>query len=395
MRRPQPASVAAIAALVLAGCSIGGGGGSSGGGVTLGPAPTANQPKAAEHLGFPALATRDTVRVGGGDSIADLAGTVTAVFPAATPLSRPSTVVLVDKDDWQGAIAASVMNSAPLDAPLLASDGGKLPPATSDALKSLKPKGSDLARGAQIVRIGPKPPAPDGYKSGRVSATDPYGTAAAIDRFFTAVRGKPSPHVIVASGEQAPFAMPAASWAARSGDSVLFTQRDHLPNATVKAIKAHSRPDIYVLGPERVISNKVVAALARLGHVARVQGATPVETAIALARYSRRGFGWGITVPGYNFVLANVTRPLDAAAAATLATNGVFAPLLLTDSSGALPPAVASYLLDVEPGYEKDPASGVYNKVWILGDPKTVSLKAQVRLDEITRLVPVQAGRHH
>ena len=378
--------------LVLGGCSIGGDGNGAGG-AALGPAPTANQPKAAEQLGFPALATRDTVRVGGGDPIADLAGTVTAVFPATTSLSRPSAIALVDKDDWQGAVAASVLNASPLDAPLMASDGSKLAPATAHALKLLQPKGADLARGAQVIRIGPKPPAPGGYKNGRITGTDPYDTAAAIDRFFTALRGKPSPHVVVASGQQAPYAMPAASWAARSGDSVLFTQRNRVPRATLKAIATHSRPDIYVLGPESVISNTVVSRLARLGHVERVQGATAVETAIALARYSRRGFGWGITVPGYNFVLASVTRPLDAAAAATLATNGIFAPLLLTDRADDLPPDLSGYLLDVEPGYEKDPASGVYNRVWILGDTKTVSLKAQVRLDEITRLVAVQTTK--
>ena len=68
-------------------------------------------------------------------------------------------------------------------------------------------------------------------------------------------------------------------------------------------------------------------------------------------------------------------------------------PLLLTDRATDLPPDVSNYLLDVEPGFDKDPSSGVYNRVWILGDTKTVSLAAQVRLDEITRLVPVHAGK--
>jgi hypothetical protein len=95
-------------------------------------------------------------------------------------------------------------------------------------------------------------------------------------------------------------------------------------------------------------------------------------------------------VPGYNFTLASATRPLDAAAAATLATNGVFAPMLLTASAAKLPTEVSGYLLDVQPGYQGDPSSGVYNRVWILGDTKTVSLEAQGRLDQITRLVPVE-----
>jgi hypothetical protein len=377
-----------IAAFALGGCSIGGGGDGDTG---LPVAPTAGQSQAVAKLGFPALATRNTIRIRGGDAIADLAGAVTAVFPATNDRTRPHAVVLVDKADWQSAVAASVLNASPLDAPILASDGGSLPAASKSALDRLEPRGADLARDAQVLRVGSKPPAPGGMKSGKIAGPDPYETAAAVDRFFTAIRGKPSPHVIVASGEQAAFAMPAAAWAARSGDSVLFTRRDVVPPATLNAIAAHSRPDIYVLGPESVISTAVQRRLRRLGPVRRVDGPTPVANAVALARYRRRGFGWGVTVPGYNFTLASVTRPLDAAAAGTLGTNGVFAPLLLTDRAADLPTDVSGYLLDVQPGYENDPSSGVYNRVWILGDTNTISLQAQGRLDEITRLVPVQS----
>jgi hypothetical protein len=385
--------------LVLAGCSIGGSDESTTTGVVAAgntgvvagaPAPTSSQPQAAQKLGFPIVATRNTVRVGGGDAVTDLAGVASAVFPATTAQDRPDVVALVDKNDWQGAIAGSLLNAQPLGAPLLASDGAKLPVATSDVIAQLKPRGADLARNAQVIRIGPKPPAPPGMKSGKISAANPYATAAAIDRFFTAIRGKPSPHVIVASGQRAPYAMPAAAWAARSGDSVLFTERTRVPRVTMQAIAQHSKPDIYVLGPASVISNSVEKKLAQLGTVRRVEGRTPVANAVALARYSRRGFGWGVTVPGYNFSLANSDRPLDAAAAATLATNGVFAPMLITNIAARLPTDVTSYLLDVQPGYENDPSSGVYNRVWIVGDTKTISLRAQGRLDQITGLIPVE-----
>jgi ell wall binding domain 2 (CWB2) len=379
-----------LASIALAGCSIGGTDGGGGANLATGSAPTSSQRQAAEKLGFPVVATRNTVRVGGGDAVADLAGVAAAVFPATGENDRPHAVALVDKDDWQDAVAGSLLNAQPLGAPLLASDGGKLPAATSDAIARLKPSGSDPARDAQGIRIGTKPPAPSGMKSGKIGSADPYATAAAIDRFFTAIRGKPSSHVVVASGEQAPYAMPAAAWAAHSGDPVLFTKRDAVPRTTMQAIAAHDKPDIYVLGPENVISKRVEKKLERLGTVRRVEGPTPVANAVALSRYSRRGFGWGVTVPGYNFSLASTTRPLDAAAAATLATNGVFAPMLLTNTASNLPSDVSGYLLDVQPGYENDPSSGVYNRVWILGDTNTVSLDAQGRLDEITRLIPVQ-----
>ena len=57
----------------------------------------------------------------------------------------------------------------------------------------------------------------------------------------------------------------------------------------------------------------------------------------------------------------------------------------------SLPADVTNYLLDVQPGYQGDPSSGVYNRVWMLGDTNTISLQAQGRLDEITRLIPVQS----
>jgi hypothetical protein len=96
-----------------------------------------------------------------------------------------------------------------------------------------------------------------------------------------------------------------------------------------------------------------------------------------------------VTVPGHNFTLASIERPLDAAAAGVLGSNGVFAPLLLTDRPDRLPRALESYLLDVQPGYEDDPAEAVYNRIWILGDERAVSVPVQARLDEVAALVPV------
>src|SRR4051794_17272941 len=157
-------------ALVLAGCSIGGDGGGSEGPAGLAAAPTASEGHAAAQLGFPTVATRNTIRVGGGDAVADLAGVAAAVFPSTGKLDRPHAVVLVDKNDWQGAVAGSLLNAQPLGAPLLASDGGSLPAATPDALNRLKPSPSAPSRGPQAIRIGPKPPPPAGLKTGETTS---------------------------------------------------------------------------------------------------------------------------------------------------------------------------------------------------------------------------------
>jgi hypothetical protein len=354
----------------------------------------AQDEEAAAKLGFPAGATRNTVRVGGGDAATDAAGVANALYPATSASTKPTAVVLVEQRDWQSGIAASVLSGRPIGAPILLSDGDELPAVSRDTLQRLDPRGSDLSRDAQVIRIGQQVARPDGYKLAVIEGDDPFRRAAAIDRFFSAARGEASRNVVVVSGESPEFAMPAAAWAARSGNAVLPIRSQAVPPAIREALREHERPNIYVLGPERVIGDRAVEQLEELGRVKRIQGSTPVENAIAFARYQddKTGFGWGVDVPGYNFTLASTTRALDAASSAPLAARGVFAPLLLTDQVDELPPELENYFLSVQPGYEDNPSEAVYNRVWILGDDETVSLEQQARLDQITELVPVQTN---
>jgi hypothetical protein len=389
--------LALVAAFAIPGCSLSdkssGGGGSANAPDPGTPATgvKSNQPRAAAELGFPTVATKNTTRVGGGDSAADVAGAVSAVWPATSDRSRPPVVALVDKDDWQGALSASVLSAAPVRAPALLSDEANLPSVSSDTLARLKPKGSQLTKGAQVVLIGSKPRAPKGFKPASLSGKDQYETAAAIDRFFSAAKGKPSDSVIVTTGERAPYAMPAAAWAARSGDPILLTKQGSLPASTQRALTAHERPDIYILGPEEAVSKKVEGDLAKFGKVKRIAGKDPVENALAFARFrGSGGFGWDANVAGRNLTVASTDRPLDLVGSAALGTNGIFAPLLLTDTDDPLPKPLDGYFLDVQPGFENDPRDAVYNHVWILGDTKTISPAAQDRIDEVSTLIPVQ-----
>jgi hypothetical protein len=376
--------------IAIAGCSLGD--------EDSRPPQVGGQPEdeqAAEEPGSPTGATRNTVRVGGSDAAADAAGVATALYPATGESDRPTAIVLVDQEDWVTGIAASVLTSPPIGAPILLSDGDELPAATEDTLERLDPKGSDLSKDAQVIRIGREVARPDGFRTAVVPGGDPYTRAAAIDRFFAAARGRASNDVVLYSGEQSEWALPAASWAARSGDSVLPVRADSVPRPVLRAIREHERPNVFVLGPQRVISEKVVRQLEEGNDLARsverIEAPTPVENAIAFARYEKGDFGWGVVVPGYNFVLANLSRPLDAAAAAALATRGVFAPLLVTDDARRLPKPLEQYFLSVQPGYEEDPSEAVYNRAWILGDDEAVSVEEQAQVDAITELIPVQA----
>jgi putative cell wall-binding protein len=355
----------------------------------------ASDEQAAEKLGFPSSATRNTVRVGGSDAVSDAAGVAGALYPATGDSDRPTAIVLVDKDDWATAISASVLVGRPIGAPILLTDGGDMPPVSQDVLDRLKPKGSDLSKDAQVIRVGPDVARPSGYKTALIEGNTPFERAAAVDSFFSAARGKPSNDVVLFSADDAEYAMPAASWAARSGDSALPVRKDAIPAPIVKALRAHRRPNVFILGPESVISKQVETQLKKrklARDVQRIQGPNPVENAIAFARYQKGDFGWGVVVPGYNFSLASTTRPADAAAAAALATRGVFAPLVLTDDAEKMPPKLEDYFLSVQPGYEDDPSQAVYNRAWVLGDDKAVSINQQAQLDQLTELIPVQTN---
>ena len=383
---------AVLTALLLNGCSLKQSEGDSSGGAPATPPATgakSTDKKAAEQLGFPVSATRNTTRVSGSDAAADAAGVASALFPSTSLETRPPAIVLVDKDDWQGAVAAGALVSAPLRAPILLTDGADLPPVTSETLDRLKPKGAQLASGAQAILVGEKPGPPKGLKAARIRGADQYAVAVAIDKFSSVARGKPSGDVIVASGEKPEYSMPAAGWAARAGDPVLFTKRDSVPPATIGALKQHQKPHIFLLGPEAAVSAAAEKQLKGLGSVTRIQGSNPVENAIVFARFKKGNFGWGAVVPGQNLTIANVSRPGDAAAAAGLAANGIFAPLLLTDRAEQ-PRALLSDLLDIQPGCQGgDPSQGVYNHIWILGGADALSPESQDRVDAAAALVPV------
>jgi ell wall binding domain 2 (CWB2) len=384
----------ALLLLLLAGCGGGDGDGddsSDGGGATP-EAPVlgreGDDEEAATELGFPAFATRNTTRVGGADEIADAAAVAQAVYPSRDRDTRPRAVTLVDTSDWRVAVSAAQLMSAPLRAPVLLSDRGELPAASEQALGRLIPTGAEEAGGAQVIQVGDAAAA-EGYRTTRVEGADHAALAQAIDRLAIAAAGKPSAAVVVASSDQPGFSMPAAGWAAKSGHPVLWVTRDAIPAATRAAITAHKRPRIYVLGPESAVSDKVLEDLSELGEARRIGAADPVANAIAFARFSDGSFGWNVVDPGHGLVFASTQRPLDAAAAAPLSASGTYGPLLLVTAANALPAPLQDYLLDIQPGYDRDPVRGVYNHGWLIGDESAISVDVQARIDTLLEIQAV------
>jgi hypothetical protein len=351
-----------------------------------------SQRDAPQQLGFPAFATKNTTRVGGADPTADAAAVARAVFPgggAGETASRPRAVVLADRRDWQAGLAAAVLMSRPLRAPLLLSDGGDLPAASAEALDQLAPIGASELGGAQVVRIGDAP-APGGYRSTSIPGEDPSALAAAVDRLQSAAVGRASRAVVLASADDPAFAMPAAGWAAKTGNPLLFVHRSTIPGPTFAALQAHRRPRIYLLAPPAVVDAGVETALRGIGAVTRISAPDPVRSAIAFARLRDGLDGWGIDDPGHGLVFAHAGRTLDAAAAAPLSASGTYGPLLLLDDAGTLPLPLGRYLLDIQPGYTRDPARGVYNRAWLIGDESAISTAVQSRIDSLLEIAPIQ-----
>jgi putative cell wall binding repeat protein len=404
-RRPVPVALKAIGGLILVAvvflvAAVLGGGGSNEGGEPA-PAPTQATPEktteaektptaeAAEELGYPSFATNNTTRVGGSDPAAIAAGVSLAVFPSITAAQRPTAVTLVDEEDWQGAVAAAVLMAEPLRSPLLISADGELPEPTTQALAALAPQGNADSGDAQAFVIG-EAAAPGDLQAARIVASGPAALATAIaskrDRLF----GRPPSHFVLVPEAQPEFAIPAAAWAARSGDPILFSGERKLPAATAKALERHPKVPVFVLGPSSAISSGVVREVTEIGpRVRRVSGEDPVANAIALARYASGDFGWNVNDPGHGFVVARDDAPLDAAVAAPLSASGTWGPLLLSDDADTLPAALREYLLDVKPGYTTDPTRAFYNHVWVIGDQEAISVTQQAVIDELAELAKI------
>jgi hypothetical protein len=344
--------------------------------------------------GAASIATRNTIRLGGADAASDAAAVARAVYPGLTAATRPQTVVLVDERDWRVALLGAALASAPLGAPLLYGEGGGLPEASAQALGALHPTGAAALGGAQAISLGGPAAVLGGYRTRVLSATNPYTFATEVEQLLSVARGTAPRQVIVVAADGPPaLAMPAAGLSAESGAPILFVTAAGVPTATSAVLRGLGKPTIYLVGAVAV-STRARAGLAGLGTVKDVatagEGADPVSGAIAVARYTDHGFGWGVKEPGHGLVFANAARPLDAPAAALLSASGEYGPLLLLESTSQVPAALARYLSNIQPAYtdapQFQPVHGAYNRGWLIGDERAISGATQAEIDSMLEI---------
>lgn len=346
--------------------------------------------RAAARLGFPTFATKNTTRIGGADPVENAAAAALAVYPSSGESTGPNAVTLVPEDSWPAAFAAAVLTAPPLSAPSLISGADGLAEPSEAALAALNPGGRGAANGTQVITVGAVP-APEGFETRAVEGATAAEIAANLATLRRQLTGEQPGAFLLISDSSPAFAMPAASWAARSGDPILITGTDVLPEPTETLLARNPGTPVYLLGPEDVISKRVERRLRRGGRsVTRIAGPDPVTNAIEFARFGDGSFGWNIIDPGHGLVVTADSQPLNAVAAAHMAAAGTWGPLLLTNDAEVVPGSLRGYLLDIKPGYTEDPTRALYNHVWIVGNPAEITVGQQATLDHLAELEKIE-----
>ncbi len=339
-----------------------------------------------------ALFTTTTVRVGA-DGIEETAVAISrTVYPGP---ARPGAVVLLPQDDWRAGLVAAALVAPPVDAVLLPVSSRQLSEAVSRELERLRPAGIPWDGGAQVLALGDVADIivgqleEQGYSVRRITETDPAVLASEVDSYLAAIKGHHDDHVLVVPRDAPEFALLAASWSAATGHTVAFSDRTSLPAATREILDL--RPTsafVYVFAPEHIIEREVLGELVFFGHVQRIPGDDPYQTAASFAGYSDRGaqfrwwlgftpriFGWGVSGPGNGFVFVNPDEPMHAVVAAALSRRGAHGPMLWVGTDAVSEP-VTAYLRGVSPP-GAIPQQPLVNRGWIIGNQSHISRSVQ------------------
>lgn len=307
------------------------------------------------------LNTKNTTRFFGADPSTVAALVSRAVYPATEPANTPDVVILYDPADWRsGLVASSLLR--PLNAVLLPSG-----PTTEAEIARVRPAGSAALNSTQILTLGSVAMPVGNYTTRRIEADDV--------RVLLEQAGAHPLHVIVVDPNDPATALLAASWAAFSGDLIVFDE-------------AAAPADLprYALGDAAARDAK------------RIAGRTPAETSVRFAAYEdpeNPFFGWGLSYQranhaliGYrSYTLARPDDPATALQAANLARRGKPGPLLWSEER-TLPQVVNNYLWTQRPAFWVTPAEGPFHHFWVLGSTTAISFPAQGQADYAVEIGP-------
>lgn len=390
----KSAALAAAAAVLLTGCL-------AQEQQTAPASPASQAPEVSSSMPAPWMATKNTTRINSSDPYQAAVLVSRTLWPATSDSNRPGGVVLVDPDQWQTAAASANLVHHPNNGPILYAKKDQIPDTTLHEIKRLQPAGVPSNQGVQVILVGEFDEAAEkqlsGYKLDKIKGATPAEMAKNIDAYYVKAANEVPPSVIVGSSEQADFTLPAVNWIAHMPEPLLYVGKDELPKETAEALQARGgQANIYLLGPESVVSPKVAQQLSQFGKVQRIAGKDAYEQAIAFARFKdpATGFGWGITGPGRNLSFVSKDSPKGLViAAAPFAHLGKHAPLIWTGKAG-MPDSVMSYVMTLQPKYTNTPSDGPFNHAWLTGGENDISYAAQGEIDSMLEIASAGGAGH-
>ncbi|HDR7525837.1 ArsR family transcriptional regulator [Bacillus paranthracis] len=346
------------------------------------------------------ISLKNVTRLNTNDPLQMAVLTSQTIWPATHKENQPGAVILVPVKDWQLGIASADLIHHPNNGPILFIEKEKVPEMTLKEIKRLNPLGTK--DGTQIMVMGDVDASIleqlKEYKVKQIKETDPATFAKDVDKEYADITGSYPNSVIIGSSEEEGrlYTTPAVNWISHMPEPLLYTEKNKVPEATIEALKTRKdKANIYVLGPEKIISKEVEKELSKYGKVTRISGETPVENSIAFAKFKdeKTKFGWGFTKPGHGVSFVSSKTPDLAVAGAPFSHMGKHAPVILLEEGKASQP-VYDFLATIQPKFKDDPTLGPYNHGFLLGSTSDISFETQGILDERLEIVQ-ESGQGH
>lgn len=346
------------------------------------------------------LNTKNVTRLNADDPIEAAVLVSKTIWPATHKENRPGTVILAPVENWQISLASANLIHHPNNGPILFMKDGAIPQTTMKEIERLHVLGN--SDGVEIMIMGDVEQSVldqlNDYEVEQVETSEPSEFARQVDRVYADVSGEiPNGVIIVSSEEEAKlYSLIAANWIAHMPEPVLYVKKDEIPEATKEALELRDKKaNIYILGPNSIISDDIEKELKDYGSVERIAGDNPVETSIAFAQFKdkKTKFGWGVDEPGHGFEFLSTETPEIAIAGAPFAHLGKHAPMIWLDG-GKITDSIHEYLLELQPKFTDDPSEGPYNHAYLIGSEEFISFEDQGMLDLMLEISPENGGGH-
>lgn len=319
-------------------------------------------------------------------------------WPKQNMRKRPKVIILVPDHSFPYAFSAASLVHDPIMGILLVMPTDELPTIIRAEIERLDPSGTDEV--PPIIAVGPFAPSVIheiermGYPVLHIMGRDIFSTAVRIAKYREQITPK-SPDgpisIFILSADTPYEGILATYYATHSGIPILFTQKNQLPQATIRGLQAMSDKHVYIIGGKHAISENVAQEISDIMEppVHRIAGADPFETSVAFSMYHDPAtkLGWNRVRKGMGdaFTFGNLTRWDLILAASTMAHQGKHTPLLLVEEDSA-PPVVLQYLQDLKPPITGMHPMPPFMHGFILGTRHVIDQQTQANIEEALKI---------